>query len=189
MNRSYLNLLLALIVAGAMASGCSKENDSIPVRGSIYYRDTIKCEFTQAFFLNYGVQLTNDTTYDFNFRMYSAGVNVKQDTAIGIGNYINFKLESRNKLSPSPGVYKFNRLSNETGIRNIVSGEFYDSLNFQTRSFVLADTIKTGTVVFAKNGDGIIVTIDCTTRLGKKLAGSYAGDVIFFDETGKKKKK
>lgn len=188
MNRNYLNFLLALVLVGAMAMSCSKDNESIPVRGRIYYNDTTY-QFNQAFFMNYGVQDDNDTTFDFDFRMLSDGVKATKDTAIGTGNYINFELESRNKLSPVPGIYKFNRMKNEVGIQNIVFGEFYDSLNFQTGNFVRGDTITSGTVVFTKNGSGIIVTIDCVTQLGKKLAGSYAGDVVSYDKTGKRKKR
>jgi len=188
MNRSYLHLLIAVVLVGALATGCSKDDNSIPVRGNIYYNDTTY-KFTQAFFADYGVQETNDTTYDFDFIMLSSGVKATKDTAIGIGNYIYFSLESRNKLSPCPGIYKFDRLNNENGIQNIVYGEFCDSYNFQTDSFVISDTITSGTVVFTTNGSGIIATIDCKTILGKKLSGSFAGDVTFFDVTDKKKKK
>ncbi|SDC28182.1 hypothetical protein [Williamwhitmania taraxaci] len=188
MNRSYLNLLIAVVLVGALATGCSKDDNSIPVRGNIYYNDTTY-KFTQAFFVDFGVQESNDTTYDFDFMMLSSEIKVTKDTAIGIGNFIYFSLESRNKLSPCPGIYKFGRLSQDNGIQNIVYGVFYDSLNFQTDSSVLSDTITSGTVVFTTNGSGIIATIDCKTILGKKLSGSFAGDVSFLDETSKKKKK
>lgn len=188
MNRNHLSILLVLLIVGMIAVGCSKDNAGPINRGKIYYNDTTY-NLTQAFFFNYGPIEVGDTIYNFDFDMYSKEIKVTQDTSIGIGNYLSFQLESLNKLTPVPGIFKFNRLENEKNIYNITFGEFYDSLNVQTGTFVRGDTIKSGTVVFTKNGSGIIVTIDCMTKLGKAFAGSFSGDVTYFDVTGDKKKK
>ena len=192
MNRNYLIILIGLLFVAAVVSGCSDETPTNPVRGKVYYEirpgvDTTYT-FSQAIFGDYGPQ-DNDTIFDFDFRMVSLGIKTSKDTAIGTGNYINFELESPNKLSPVPGIYKFDRKPTELGINNIIFGEFYDSLNFQTGQFVRGDTITGGTLVFTKNGSGIIVTIDCTTQLGKALKGTYAGDATYYDFRDKKKKK
>lgn len=192
MNRNLLNISIALFFVAAVTSGCSKDTPSDPVRGRISYQlrtlaeakdqgksdtDTIYT-FTQTIFNNYGKQPGSDDIFEFDFQMISLGINQSSDTLAGVGNYINFEMESANKLSPVPGVYKFNKKPSELGISKILFGEFYDSLDFKTGSCVRADTITNGTLVFTKNGSGIIVTIDCTTKLGRTLKGSYAGDAI-----------
>lgn len=188
MNRNHLSILFLLLIVGSLTVGCRKDNAGPTNRGKIYYNDTTY-NLTQAFITNYGPMEEGDTIYDFDFDMFSTDMKVSRDTVMGTGNFLRFELESVNRLTPVPGIFKFNKLSNEQGIYNIAFGEFYDSLNFQTGTFVRGDTITSGTVVFTKNGSGIIVTIDCMTKLGKALAGSFAGDATYFDETGKKKKK
>ena len=186
MTHKIFKASLLVALAAMLATGCRKDSDEPISKVNLFY-DTLAYRMPQAFFINHGVKDNNDTTFEFDFRLLSADVVATKDTAIGIGQYLNLELESRNKLSPAPGIYKFHRLKGDVGIQNMAFGEFYDSLSFQTGRFARADTITAGTVVFATSGSTVIATIDLTTKLGKKLTGNYTGSVTYFE--GDKKKK
>ncbi len=184
MTHKLLNLSLSLLAVAVLTISCSKDSGEMPSKVNVFY-DTLSYRMPQAFFINHGVKADDDKIYEFDFRLLSADVVATKDTAIGIGQYINLELESLNKLSPAPGIYKFKKLKSDEGIQNMVFGEFYDTLNFQTSTYACADTITEGTVVFATSGSAIIATINFTTKNGKKLTGSYTGDPTYFE---KKKK-
>ena len=186
MIHKILKASLLVVLAAMLATGCKKDSDDPISKVNLFY-DTLAYRMPQAFFINHGVKANNDTTYEFDFRLLSADVMATKDTAIGTGQYLNLELESRNKLSPAPGIYKFNRLKGDMGIQNMAYGEFYDTLNFQSGTFVRVDSITEGTVVFATSGSTIIATMNFTTKNGKKLTGSYTGGVTYFE--GDKKKK
>ncbi len=178
MNKNLFKMaLVAVLSAGMLLSGCSKDDDD-DTKGSFSYKG-VEAKFSDGAMAYFGYNMKKgEETFGLSVNLWSAGVDLLKET--GTGSFISFDFISTSSTELPSGKYTYNGSAKVTGAFTFNQGTAYVNYNVEKEEGTEGE-IYSGTVTIEKNGSTYKLIIDCEDAKGEKITGTYEGGLKYYD--------
>lgn len=184
-NMKTLKLIILSAFVAITFNSCGDDDDVATVAaggtGSVIY-DGTTYPLSQGFYTYYGTDV-DPNLHNYDISLFSNGYdfNVTNQTATGIGTYVDIELWSTQASGLKNGTYTYvNGMPTDLSFTyGFISLDF----NIQTGDGRIEDDVNGGTVVLTVDNNRVDLTFTFTTDLGETVTGSYSGNLTPLDES------